>query len=510
MMRFIKIKKFLGSLYVLVVDALRFALLIIITILYKSILWILGKFNITSGEKLNGIYTRIINIFDPVVHGAIRRVELINLGFKGLRTKRARSNITIGGIAIGIGVVVYLVSLGYGLEELVISRIASLEALKQIDVTTQIGSKLKIDDKTLSLIKNMGQVENIYPLISAAGKVNYQNSQADVAVYGVTRGYLDVSSTNLLSGKLFESDEIIRLIPTNTDNAALTIQEEIVAEDVATLSNINTSTVSYANTNPREIVVNKALLNLLSINESTAVGSEISMVSVIVGSLLEQSNSRIQTTSVDYLIIGVIENESEPMAYVPFIDFRSLGVPYYSQAKVLLSSSDDISRVRPQINGLGYSTSSVVDTVEQVTELFSKIRLVLGGVGVIALVIAALGMFNTLTVSLLERTREIGLMKTMGMKSNEIRKLFLSESLVIGVLGGFLGLILGYVAGLLTSIIASLLVITKGVGFINVAKIPLEFMLLIIFISFLVGMVTGIFPAKRATEISALNALRYE
>ncbi len=127
-----------------------------------------------------------------------------------------------------------------------------------------------------------------------------------------------------------------------------------------------------------------------------------------------------------------------------------------------------------------------------------------------ALLVATLGMFNTLTVSLLERTREVGLMKALGMKSDEVKELFLIESLIMGMLGGFLGIILGFVAGKLLSLVLSVFALVKGVGIIDITFIPLGFVLVIVFLAILVGIVTGLYPAKRAKHISALNALRYE
>jgi len=124
--------------------------------------------------------------------------------------------------------------------------------------------------------------------------------------------------------------------------------------------------------------------------------------------------------------------------------------------------------------------------------------------------VAALGMFNTLTVSLLERTREVGLMKAMGMKSSEVQELFLTESMVMGFLGGILGIILGLLSGKILGIILSLFAVFKGVGIVDISYLPFSFILIILFLSLFVGLATGIYPARRATRISALNALRYE
>jgi len=130
--------------------------------------------------------------------------------------------------------------------------------------------------------------------------------------------------------------------------------------------------------------------------------------------------------------------------------------------------------------------------------------------GTIALAVASLGMFNTMTVSLLERTREVGVMKSMGMLSEEVRELFLAESMIMGMGGGTLGVLFGFVMGWSLSITLSAVSVLKGQGVINISYVPWFFVAFIMFISFMVGMVTGWYPSKRARMISALNALRYE
>lgn len=175
-----------------------------------------------------------------------------------------------------------------------------------------------------------------------------------------------------------------------------------------------------------------------------------------------------------------------------------MGISNYSQVKIVIDNKDNLEIVRRQVATLGFTSSSVADTASQINSLFSTVRMALALLGTIALIVAALGMFNTLTVSLLERTREVGLMKAMGMKSEEVKELFLTESMIMGFFGGIIGILL------------SVLAITKGAGFIDVSYIPLPFIIFIILTSFIVGLLTGIYPARRATKISALNALRYE
>jgi putative ABC transport system permease protein len=195
---------------------------------------------------------------------------------------------------------------------------------------------------------------------------------------------------------------------------------------------------------------------------------------------------------------------------VPLKDVKLLGIHNYSQAKIVVDSQDILTPTRKQIELLGFKTASVIDTVSQIENLFATLRFLLGILGVVALAVAALGMLNTLTVSLLERTREVGMMKAIGMKSQEVENLYLTESMIMGILGGIGGLVIGYTFGKILSFALSTFAISKGYGYLDVTFIPFQFVLLIFAISVIVGLLTGIYPAKRATKISALDALRYE
>jgi len=283
-----------------------------------------------------------------------------------------------------------------------------------------------------------------------------------------------------------------------------------IASEAGIIAPPETKTVELAGNAKRQAVVNRAMLKILGINEGEAVGKKFNVSFVVVGELLEESKEKIESAATEYTIVGVTPEEKTPVFYVPFIDLRSLGITNYSQVKLVVKDQAELAKARRQVEAMGYMTRSVADTVEQINSLFSTLRTVLILLGMVALSVAALGMFNTLTVSLLERTREVGLMKAMGMKSSEVSELFLTESMIMGFFGGVLGIVLGVVLGKIAGLILSFFAIFKGVGFVDISYVPISFVLVIIFLSLLVGIATGIYPAKRATKISALNALRYE
>lgn len=632
----------------------------------------------------NAFYEDISIKLDFDKSNNVSRSYLIELAFRNMQAKRTRTIVTVGGMAIGIAFIVFLVSIGYGMQDLVTSRVARLEELQQAEVMPGLSDELAINDEVLSRLSSMPNVMATLPLISVVGRVSFQDSVSDLAVYGVTTNYLTSSAIQPVRGQIFDSQEVaysmknrpdqedldggdmaqsefvvaqnqpisftidngawlrVRSAASTTgsvlgytrrvettqsgnqvvgsyysgytgpdlesedgENQALWIQSDFAlwrnvacatsqSDDLAesividqdcedgqyvpvkddsgqqavesgftaqisvtvtessqqnvlgvttqiaqadspiidttnvqsrsdgTLPVVNLETSSSEEINEnrqvipipdnalKQAVVNRAVLAIIGINEQDAVGQKITLTFVAVGDLTEGQSDRIESVPTEYTIVGVTPEEGTPVVYVPFIELRSLGITRISQIKVVADDKESLAGVRASIEAMGYGTVSVVDTVSQINNLFASFRLVMAAIGLVALSVATLGMFNTLTVSLLERTREVGLMKAMGMKSDEVRELFLTESMIMGFYGGILGLFLGYGMGKLLSLSLSTVAIARGVGFIDVSVVPFKFVLVVVALSLVVGLLTGYYPAKRATKISALNALRYE
>ena len=259
-----------------------------------------------------------------------------------------------------------------------------------------------------------------------------------------------------------------------------------------------------------ETVVSLGFLRLLNIPEKQAVGKTFKVSFIVVKNLMPEIEGRVLTSQVEYTIRGVVDDVDAQYMYVPFTDAQTIGIKNFSQVKVVFTDKDKMSKSRKAIETMGFKTNSTADTVSQIETLFANLRLLLGLLGMVALGVASLGMFNTLTVSLLERTREIGGMKTMGVVSDEIQDLFLAEAMIMGLGGGVGGLMLGEFIGRSLSFGISLIAIVNGQGYLSLTYVPPFLVFFILLSSFIVGMITGFYPAQRAKKISALNALRYE
>jgi ABC-type antimicrobial peptide transport system permease subunit len=493
-----------------------------------------ASMRIRLSNTFDSIYFKIMYFLAPNKEGNISRVELMDLSFRNMQAKKSRTWVTIGGMTIGIGAIVFLVSIGYGLQEMVITRVARLEEMRQADVSPQTGGKVKLTNDTLSDFKDISAVQETLPLIAVVGSVSYKNSSSDMAVYGVTTEYLKQSAIQPIQGTYFDSNALSLATPSNVittetssgtagsgtlgvsdsttpiNNTDKSVDWVSIPSEANTVAVPGVKTVELSPNAKKEAVVSTAMLQVLGINQADAVGTVFNTSFIVVGELLPDQKERLESKLAEYKIVGVISDDKTPLFYVPFADLKSLGITNYSQVKVMVDDTNNLPTVRKQIESMGYVTRSVTDTVAQINTLFESIRTILALLGMVALAVAALGMFNTLTVSLLERTREVGLMKAMGMRSTEVRELFLTESMIMGFFGGVLGTLLGWIAGKLLGVILSFVTLSKGVGIVDVSSIPIPFILLVLGLSFVVGIVTGIYPARRATKISALNALRYE
>ncbi|MPM63346.1 hypothetical protein SDC9_110226 [bioreactor metagenome] len=313
------------------------------------------------------------------------------------------------------------------------------------------------------------------------------------------------SSSGLLANEATESAELFGGEVVKDDSGNEWVQFTNTADDPNKLKEI-----SFLGNVVGEAYVSTGMLKLLGVSNKDSLNKSFLVSYIVSDGSIEGVTGRLQSVEVEYKIKGVIDDETSNYYYYQLADARRLGISTYSQFKVLVNNKENLSDVRKQIEGMGFKTSSTADTVTQIESLFKTLRFILAALGTIALAVASLGMFNTMTVSLLERTREVGVMKSMGMLSSEVSELFLAESMIMGVGGGVLGLIFGFGLGKILALILSSISMFKGQGMIDITYIPWFFTFFILLVSFLVGMMTGWYPSKRAKQVSALNALRYE
>jgi putative ABC transport system permease protein len=159
---------------------------------------------------------------------------------------------------------------------------------------------------------------------------------------------------------------------------------------------------------------------------------------------------------------------------------------------------------------MGYTTFALADQFEQVTKGFYFMDMVLAAVGMIAIVVAALGIVNTMVMSILERYREIGVMKAVGAGDGDVKRIFFFESAAIGLLGGAGGCVLGWAVSLVINRIVNFYTARQGLPFVDYFAFPVWIFAGALGFALLVSLVSGIYPARRAARVDPVVALRHD
>jgi putative ABC transport system permease protein len=189
----------------------------------------------------------------------------------------------------------------------------------------------------------------------------------------------------------------------------------------------------------------------------------------------------------------------------------------YSRALVIVDDPQQVLQVERTLLGEGYYAWSARSILESINLLFFIIQAVLGGIGAIALLVAAIGIANTMVMSILERTREIGLMKAVGATNRDVMSVFLGEAGAIGLLGGIGGILFGIGAAKLIDLIAVSYINSQTAASggtieeaFTIVNIPVWLPLFALVFSLVIGVLSGIYPALRAVQLDPVAALKYE
>lgn len=405
------------------------------------------------------------------------------LSYANLRRRKLRSFLTIGGMAIGVSLITFLTSLGFGLQRLIQNQITNAEQLTVLNVTTGDSALLQLNGQAVKDFATYENVKSVSPSISLSGQITRSDQVTDVAVYGIDPDRVDIEGIQFQFGKTFSAQSA------------------------------------------KEIIVTSTALNLIGLEDSaSAIGQDVTVKLMVPKQISDTStDTTLVPTDVPATIAGVIKDDQLTVTYIPIKLLQDLGFPasyseakvkvgaknteQYSVAKVKVTDQSKLPEVRSKIEQLGFQVSSVADTVGQVDKIFLIFQLIVAGFGMIAMFVAALGALNTLTVSLLERTREIGLMKAYGATSGDIYRLFLVEAISMGLVGGGLGIGMGVVSGLILDRVLASLAGKYGGQAVSIFFTPWQFILIMLAVVSMISLFTGLYPSRRAATIKVLQAM---
>jgi putative ABC transport system permease protein len=184
--------------------------------------------------------------------------------------------------------------------------------------------------------------------------------------------------------------------------------------------------------------------------------------------------------------------------------------PVYARVTVRVANPKDVQPVEDTIKKMGFNTFSIVDATRGMRQFFAVLDLFLGIFGSLALAVASIGIVNTLVMAILERRREIGIMKAIGASDEDVKKLFFAEAGVMGVFGGVMGVVLGWTIGRVINIGANIYLRRQNFPPEQIWSVPLWLVFSAILFAIVVSLISGFYPARRAARLDPVHALRYE
>ncbi len=396
--------------------------------------------------------------------------NLIKLSGRNFTVRPLRAFLTILGVSVGIGTILFLVSLGYGIQKIILDRITTSDSLLSLEISPGPSGIVKLTFEKTEEIKQIPEVAQVSPMVSYSGQISHDNLTGDGVIYGADSSYFSLSGIAPKYGKIYGGD--------SSDEAVITT----------------------------------AGLNLLNIPVNEAIGKDLSLI-FFMDETGEDGVEQIKIAELEtkYKISGIIESNDSNYVFVPLSSFpNDIGIKYYNGLQVKIHKSEYMEKVRDEIINKGFMVSALSDVIDQANKIFKIIQIVLLLFGLVALIISAIGMFNTMTIALLERINEIGIMRAIGATSSNIRWLFIIESTIMGFLGGIGGVAVGLIGGKAVNVGLNFLAKSFGGQPVNLFFSPNWFILFIIIFSALVGFLTGLYPSKKAAGLNPLDALRYK
>lgn len=395
----------------------------------------------------------------------MRIQDTVKLATRMFRTRPVRTWLTILGIGVGISAVVILVGLGYGLQGVLLEQIVFGDAMLSLNVLTPPSRIIVIDDKAVESFSKLENVEDVAAMASFTSSVKYKDLTSSVILNGAEPKYFRFAGIIAKEGKLFEDGD--------TDS----------------------------------VVLSSAVLKLFNAQAADVIGQKVSFKVFV--PLEGSEDVKEIPIEKEFKVSGVIEDETSLFAYISIKEFESrFKIPYYDKTRVKVTDRAFLDSVEAKILETGFLVTALSKTVDQANKIFSGIQVMLALFGGIALVVSAIGMFNTMTVTLLERTKEIGIMRTIGGSPLKIKVMFLMESVLMGSLGGLVGIAIGVGGGLSINFMLGLLATKMGGQAMALFRFPLGFLLFIAVFSMVMGYLTGLFPSKRAGSLNPLDAIR--
>lgn len=430
--------------------------------------------------------------------------DLLRLVWSNLRRMRGRALMTALGVLIGTAAIVVLISLATGLQQSAVGDLSQFGPVNQITVlpgaifqslgTTTGGDAVVLTPRRLDEIARLDGVTAVTPRESVAAPTTIKLNRlvASASLVGVDPRAIRAMNLGLAEG-----------------SPQLGHWTVVVGSRVGERFVDPSRRSAAAGGEPLDLYGRTLQVELTKFDEE---GQSLTRtVRLRVGGVLAEGAGQD-----DYTIFMALDDAEELTAWYQGRrpDRRNDG---YSQATVVVDDPEKALNVEQQLLEEGFFAFSARSTLQQINVIFVVIQAAFGGIGAIALLVAAIGIANTMIMSILERTREIGLMKAVGATNRDVMSIFIAEAGAIGLLGGLGGVVFGAGIAEIIDVIAQAYINQQlaasgsaGGEALSLAVIPPWLPVFAVAFSLLVGLVSGIYPALRAVQLDPVHALKYE
>lgn len=437
-------------------------------------------------------------------------LDLIRMGLKNLWRRKLRTFLTILGVLIGTSSIVVMLSLGFGIQEAFTNQLSRMGDLTTINIynhgksyresSTSRSDEVSLDDDAIEDFKNIPHVVTATPIVRTWGTIKAGRNMANVDLKGIDPKAMELLGYKVAEGRLLEEGDGFSAVFGagiknqffNERNMRRGVYEPVEVDlmndrMVFTFDTSFGYTGQYGMDTPRYKEYKLKSLGVLQ-EMSWDTDYSIFMPLDTVQRMIEEKNKAENSNSNNR------NRETE-----------------YDTALVKVDDVDNVETVQQTIKDMGFDAYSLSDSLNELKKVSSIIQAVLGGIGAISLLVAAIGITNTMIMSIYERTKEIGIMKVIGASLGDIKRLFLFESALIGLMGGIFGIAMSFLLSFgLNKLGGNFLV---GMGLepgARISIIPIWVVLAALGFSAFIGILSGYYPARRAMKLSALEAIRTE
>ncbi len=462
--------------------------------------------------------------------------DLTELALRNLRESLLRNSLTTVGISVGVASLVAMLSLGIGLQQMASRRLVKSGLFDTIVVTSRremrgmgrqeerngpnAGESRVLDEAARSEIERMANVAEAYPDIRFPTELRFEDKPHMTMVSALPESAKSNDAFEGMQGTFFTSDTAPEAILQKSfaeellgKTPALGAPEPSVSELAKPLLG-KELTMLYSQ---RETSPTPPLRPETTPGDNEVVGASYSVISreqklKIVGVAdLDPESMRGPTRARVFLPLRLAES----LHVMQPTDLREVsraasGQSTYSSISVRVKNPAQVQPVEDAIKKMGFTTFSILDASRGLRQFFAVLYAFLGIFGSLALIVASVGIVNTLVMAILERRREIGIMKAIGASDGDVKKLFFAEAGAMGILGGLVGVMLGWTIGQVINFGTNIYLKRQSLPPEHFWAVPWWLVVVAITFSFVVSLASGLYPAGRAARLDPVQALRYE